>query len=41
MYQLFGHSQSGSSAVEVALDLCGVPYRRVDTYSTEDNEAAK
>ncbi|WP_434557710.1 glutathione S-transferase family protein [Pseudomonas sp. Z5-35] len=41
MYQLFGHSQSGSSAVEIALALCGVPYRRVDTYSTEDNEAAK
>lgn len=41
MYQLFGHRQSGSSAVEIALSLCGVPYRRVDTYSTEDNEAAK
>ncbi|KHK66150.1 glutathione S-transferase family protein [Pseudomonas frederiksbergensis] len=41
MYQLFGHSQSGSAAVEVALNICGVPYRRVDTYSTEDNDAAK
>ncbi|WNZ76654.1 glutathione S-transferase family protein [Pseudomonas sp. P105] len=41
MYQLFGYRQSGSSAVEIALCLCGVPYRRVDAYSTEDNEAAK
>lgn len=41
MYQLFGHRQSGSSAVEVALNLCGVPYRRIDAYSTEDNEATK
>lgn len=41
MYQLFGHRQSGSSAVEIALCLCGVPYRRVDAYSTEDSGAAK
>lgn len=41
MYQLFGHRQSGSSAVEIALCLCGVPYRRVDAYSTEDSDAAK
>ncbi|WP_053154506.1 glutathione S-transferase family protein [Pseudomonas sp. Pf153] len=40
MYQLFGHRQSGSSAVEIALCLCGVPYRRIDAYSTEDSEAA-
>lgn len=40
MYQLFGHRQSGSSAVEIALCLCGVPYRRVDAYSTEDSDAA-
>jgi len=41
MYQLFGHRQSGSSAVEIALDLCGVPYRRIDAYSTEESDAAK
>jgi len=41
MYQLFGYRRSGSSAVEIALCLCGVPYRRVDAYSTEDNDAAK
>lgn len=41
MYQLFGHSQSGSSAVEIALCLCDVPYRRIDAYSTEDSEATK
>ncbi|MDR6958555.1 GST-like protein [Pseudomonas brassicacearum] len=41
MYQLFGHRQSGSSAVEIALDLCGVAYRRIDAYSTEDSAAAK
>ncbi|AEV63849.1 glutathione S-transferase family protein [Pseudomonas ogarae] len=41
MYQLFGCRQSGSSAVEVALCLCEVAYRRVDAYSTQDNDAAK
>ncbi|MBT2341707.1 MULTISPECIES: glutathione S-transferase family protein [Pseudomonas] len=41
MYQLYGHRQSGSSAVEVALCLCGVPFRRIDAYSTEDSEATK
>ncbi|AXP02500.1 glutathione S-transferase family protein [Pseudomonas fluorescens] len=41
MYQLFGYRQSGSSAVEVALCLCEVAYRRVDAYSTEDSDAAK
>lgn len=41
MYQLFGHPQSGSAAVEVALRLCDVAYRRVDAYSTEDSEALK
>ncbi|WP_210643800.1 MULTISPECIES: glutathione S-transferase family protein [unclassified Pseudomonas] len=41
MYQLFGHRQSGSSAVEIALCLCDVAYRRIDAYSTEDSDAAK
>ncbi|UZE25752.1 glutathione S-transferase family protein [Pseudomonas sp. B21-056] len=41
MFHLLGYRQSGSSAVEIALCLCGVPYRRVDAYSTEDNDAAK
>ncbi|MDO7899072.1 glutathione S-transferase family protein [Pseudomonas citrulli] len=39
MYQLFGHRQSGSAAVEIALGLCEVPFRRIDAYSTEDSEA--
>lgn len=41
MYQLFGTRQSGSSAVEIALHLCGVPFHRVEAYSTEDNDAAR
>ncbi len=41
MYQLFGYRQSGSAAVEIALDLCDVAYRRVDAYSTQDSDAAK
>ncbi|WP_260954796.1 glutathione S-transferase family protein [Pseudomonas citri] len=40
MYELFGYRQSGSAAVEIALSLCGVPYRQVAAYSTEDTEAA-
>ena len=39
MYELFGDKQCGSAAVEVALSLCGVPYRQVEAYSTEDTEA--
>ena len=41
MYELFGDKQCGSAAVEVALSLCGVPYRQVEAYSTEDTEAAR
>ncbi|BBP65960.1 glutathione S-transferase [Pseudomonas sp. Cab53] len=41
MYQLFGHRQSGSAAVEIALEWCGVPFRRIDAYSTEDSEATR
>ncbi len=29
MYTLFGFDGSGSATVEIALDLCNVPWRRV------------
>jgi GST-like protein len=30
MHTLFGYRGSGSAAVEIALEQCGVPYRRID-----------
>ncbi len=39
MYTLFGFQGSGSAAVEIALDLCGVPYRTVSAASWAPHSA--
>ena len=39
MYTLFGFDGSGSAAVEIALGLCNVPWRRVDAASWEPGSA--
>jgi GST-like protein len=39
MYTLFGFKNSGSAAVECALELAGAPYRVVEAASWEDNAA--
>jgi GST-like protein len=39
MYTLFGFDGSGSAAVEIALDLCGVPYRTVSAASWQPSSA--
>jgi len=39
MYTLYGFDGSGSAAVEVALDLCGLPWRRVNAASWEPGSA--
>jgi len=39
MYTLFGFQGSGSAAVEIALERCGVPYRIVNAASWEPNSA--
>ena len=38
-YTLFGFRGSGSAAVELALEVCGAPYRRVDAASWEPGSA--
>jgi len=41
MYTLYGSRGSGSAAVEVALEVCGLPYRKVHASSWEPDSAVE
>ncbi|MGB3124136.1 MAG: glutathione S-transferase [Pseudomonas sp.] len=40
MYTLYGTDESGSCMIEIALQRCAVPWRRIDASSWEDSEGS-
>jgi GST-like protein len=40
MYTLYGIDESGSCMIEIALQRCAVPWRRIDASSWEDGEGS-
>ena len=41
MYTLYGIDESGSCMIEIALQRCAVPWRRIDASSWEDSEGSE